>query len=305
MRILLTGGSGLVGSNFKESPRSELHELITPGSIELNLLDYQSVYKFLLNCQPDIVIHAAGRVGGIQANINSPVKFLVENIDMGKNIILSSKELGIERLLNLGSSCMYPKDYNGLLSEDMILSGMLEPTNEGYALAKILCQKLCHYISLAPEFSYKTIVPCNIYGKYDNFSSSKSHLLPAIISKIHDVVATGRQVVDIWGDGLARREFMYAGDLADCMYECVERFDELPSVMNVGVGVDHTINEYYQAVADVLNFKGTFVHDISKPVGMARKIVSIEKQLAWGWKSNTSIVDGIMKTYDYFLQHQI
>ena len=301
MRILLTGGGGLVGSNILEHPRARSHEFISPRTAELNLLDYEATAKFVLRCLPDIVIHAAGRVGGIQANLSHPVNFLVENLEMGKNIILAARAGGVSNFLNIGSSCMYPRGYSHPLSEEMILTGELEPTNEGYALAKIVCLKLCEYISQEKGCKYKTIVPCNIFGRHDSFSPGKSHLVPAIIAKLHNAIKARDPTVEIWGDGYSRREFMYATDLADCVLQCVERFDSLPSPMNVGVGRDYSINEFYEMAANVIGYEGEFVHNLSMPTGMARKIVSIEKQQAWGWSPKTSLRDGISKTYDFFL----
>ena len=302
MRILLTGGGGLVGSNVLQSARSQNHELFAPRSSLLNLLDFEGVQKYVADCKPDIVIHAAGRVGGIQANLAAPVDFLVENLDMGRNIILASRSAGVPRFLNIGSSCMYPRGHDTPLSEEMLLTGELEPTNEGYALAKIVCERLCQYVSRDQGFEYKTIIPCNIYGRHDSFSPAKSHLIPAIIYKLYSAMKSRDPTVEIWGDGLSRREFMYAADLADCIFDCIERFDSLPSIMNIGIGGDYTINQYYEVAASVLGFKGKFVHDLTKPVGMARKIVSIDKQLAWGWHAQTSLGEGIKQTYDYFLQ---
>ncbi|WP_115118577.1 NAD-dependent epimerase/dehydratase family protein [Synechococcus sp. UW105] len=301
MRILLTGGSGLVGSNILEISGNHSHEILAPRRTDLDLTQYSSVLKYISDCKPDIVVHAAGRVGGIQANIASPVDFLVQNIDIGKNIILASHSLGINRFLNIGSSCMYPKGRQDPLTEDMILAGELEPTNEGYALAKIMCQRLCQYISRDPNYQYKTIIPCNIYGRYDSFLPPKSHLIPAIIYKIHKAVQSGVQNIEIWGDGLAKREFMYATDLANCIFECIDRYDSLPPLMNIGLSEDFTINHYYEVAAEIIGFDGFFVHNTDMPVGMRRKKVSTNKQIAWGWRPMFSLNDGIKLTYEYFL----
>ena len=301
MRILLTGGSGLVGSNILEHHRSRSHTLIAPTSHELNLLDKVFLKKYISEIKPDIIVHAAGKVGGIQANISNPLNFLSTNLDIGKNLILAAHSCGVKNLLNLGSSCMYPKDCDIPLTEDLILNGRLEPTNEGYALAKIVCQKMCEYISYDSFFSYKTIIPCNIYGRYDSFDPAKSHLIPAVIHKIHNAIVKDIPSISIWGDGLARREFMYAADLADCIFSCVDRFSSLPPLLNIGTGRDYTINEYYEIIANVLGYKGEFSNDLSRPVGMNRKMVSTKKLDMWGWKPKTSLLDGIKYTYQYYL----
>ena len=207
------------------------------------------------------------------------------------------------RLLNLGSSCMYPRNSLEPLHEEMVLKGELEPTNEGYALAKVVTARLCEYITRENQnFQYKTLIPCNLYGRHDSFDPAHSHLVPAIIHKLHIAKQLGQDSVEIWGDGNARREFMYAGDLADCMIEAVRRFDTLPSTMNVGLGRDETINEYYRIAGEVAGYSGKFHHDLSKPVGMLRKLVAVEKSRAWGWRAKTDLRQGLRETYDYYLQ---
>ncbi|PIQ13484.1 MAG: GDP-fucose synthetase [Hydrogenophilales bacterium CG_4_9_14_3_um_filter_59_35] len=301
--VLLTGGSGLVGRNFLEHPAIGEFDILAPRSNELNLLDDRAVEAYLREKRPDIVIHAAGRVGGIQANIREPVRFLMDNLDMGRNIVWAARSTGVKHLLNLGSSCMYPRNAPNPLHEDMVLKGELEPTNEGYALAKVVTARLCEYISREDaSCQYKTLIPCNVYGRHDKFDPSHSHLVPAIIHKIYEAKLSGSAHVEIWGDGTARREFMYAGDLADCLVESVRRFDTLPDTMNVGIGEDASINEYYETVAEVIGYDGQFKHDLTKPVGMMRKLVSTDKTQAWGWRAKTSLRDGIAKTYDYYLQ---
>jgi GDP-L-fucose synthase len=306
IRILLTGGGGMVGSNLLEHPATVKFEVLAPRRSELDLSNFDAVQAYLRQHQPGMIIHAAGKVGGIQANMREPVGFLMENLDIGRNIVLAARQAGIKRLINLGSSCMYPRNHSEPLSEDMVLKGELEPTNEGYALAKVLTARLCDYICREDDsFQYKTLIPCNIYGRYDKFDPVHSHLVPAIIHKVHQAKQSGHEAVEIWGDGNARREFMYAGDLADALLRAISNFDSLPAYMNVGLGYDHTINDYYQAAAEVMGYNGGFVHDITKPVGMARKLVSVERQKAWGWSASHSLRDGIEKTYSYYLkEHQ-
>lgn len=299
--VLLTGGRGLVGRNILEHPAAAGWEIIAPSSTELDLRDYQATLNFVRRIRPDFVIHAAGKVGGIQANIAAPVEFLVTNLDIGRNIVMAGYEAGVRRLLNLGSSCMYPRAAPNPLREESILTGELEPTNEGYALAKIVAERLCQYIRhQQPSYEYKSMLPCNLYGRYDKFDPAHSHLIPAIIHKIHRAKMNGEDVVEIWGDGKARREFMFAGDLADAVIHALDTFDQLPDVFNVGVGADYSINEYYAAVADVVGWSGTFIHDLSKPVGMAQKLVSVERQSRWGWRPKFTLREGIETTYRYY-----
>ena len=301
--VLLTGGGGMVGRNILEHPIAQQFSFVCPTSSELDLRDFSSVKTFFSKTTPEFVIHAAGRVGGIQANIAAPVDFLVDNIDIGRNVILASRNAGVKKLLNLSSSCMYPRDAANPLTEDLILKGELEPTNEGYALAKIFATRLCEYIQKEDRsFQYKTLIPCNLFGRFDKFDPIHSHLIPAIIHKVHLAKTNQENTVEIWGDGTARREFMFAGDLADAVLKALNTFETLPSLMNLGLGIDYTINEYYEAASKVIGWKGKFAHDLSKPVGMRQKLVSTVLQEGWGWQSTTSLEEGIQKTYDFYLK---
>ncbi len=303
MRILLTGGGGMVGRHISESPETSRHQLFTPSSSELDLLDFECVDEWINSIQPDLIIHAAGYVGGIQANINEPVRFLIDNLEMGFNLIRASYKSGIKKFINLGSSCMYPRNGANPLREEMILKGELEPTNEAYALAKISVARLCAYIEKEnTSFRYKTLIPCNIYGPYDKFDPSCAHMVPSIIHKLHLAKYNGLNTVDIWGDGVARREFMYAGDLAAAVWFAVDRYENIPLLMNIGCGSDLTVNEYYRVIASVIGYEGTFIHDLSKPVGMSQKLVSTERAKQLGWQSKVGLEEGIYKTYNYYLQ---
>lgn len=304
MKVLLTGAGGMVGRNILEHPKAGGVEFLTPSRREVNLENYDAVYHYIQTHQPDCVVHAAGRVGGIQANMAHPVDFLVQNLDIGRNVIMASRNAGVRRLLNLGSSCMYPRDAQNPLTEAQILTGALEPTNEGYALAKIMAARLCDYVTREnPSYLYKTLVPCNLYGRHDKFDPAHSHMVPAVIRKIHLAVAAGKSEVDIWGDGTARREFMYAGDFADCIFFALEHFEQLPHNLNVGIGRDYSINEYYEAIAAAVGFTGHFVHDLSKPTGMRQKRVDDSLLTQLGWRAKTPLAQGIGETYHYFKQH--
>ncbi len=304
MNILITGGSGMVGRNLNEHPEMKSHKVFTPSSKELNLLSYDSIVKYIDGKNIDLIIHCAGKVGGIQANIKNPVNFLVENIDMGKNVVLAARECGIKKLLNLGSSCMYPRNATNPLSEDQILKGELEPTNEGYALAKIAVSRLCDYINKEDDsYFYKTLVPCNLYGRYDKFDPENSHMIPAVIRKIHEAKESSVEEVEIWGDGLARREFMLASDLSDFIVFSLRKMEELPQYVNIGLGNDYTINEYYKAIAKVIGYEGTFFHNLDKPVGMKQKLVDIKRMNDLGWNKTTKLEEGISKTYQFFLEN--
>lgn len=304
-KLLITGGRGMVGSNIVDHPRAMGCEILAPGRDELDLMERAAVDAYMVNHQPDIVIHAAGKVGGIRANIANPVEFLDQNITIGRNVIMGARDAGVRRLINLGSTCIYPRNAANPLSEDLLLTGELEPTNEGYALAKIVALRLCQYIRQEKQdFLYKTLIPCNLFGKFDKFDPQNSHLIPAIIHKVHLAKISGEPTVEIWGDGTARREFMYAEDLADAVFRAVDTLENLPDLMNIGLGEDNSINDYYHVVAKVIGWQGDFVHDLSKPVGMARKLSDTALQKNWGWSPKTTLEDGIAKTYKYYLELQ-
>lgn len=302
-RLLLTGARGMVGRNILKHPAAAGWEVLAPERHELDLFDRAATEAYVRRAMPDIIVHAAGRVGGIQANLAHPVAFLVENVDIGRNIVMAARDAGVRRFLNLASSCMYPREGTSPLREEAVLTGTLEPTNEGYAIGKIFATRLCEYIAREDaSFFYKTLIPCNLYGRYDKFDPAVSHLLPAIVRKVHEAKLRGDDEVEVWGDGQARREFMYAGDLADAVFRAAADIEAVPLLMNIGIGRDYTIDEYYRAAASVIGWKGRLRHDLSKPVGMRRKQVDISGQSDWGWAPSHSLHEGIAKTYAYYLE---
>ena len=301
---MITGSTGMVGQNISAHHKIKEHELLAPTRQELNLFDYENVEDYLNRNRPELIIHCAGTVGGIQANMREPFRFLLENIDMGRNIVLAACKVGINKLINLGSSCMYPRNAKNPLQEGMILKSELEPTNEGYALAKITIAKLCEYISKEnPDKQYKTLIPCNLYGKWDKFDPEHSHMIPAVIRKIQTAKINKQKLVEIWGDGTARREFMYSEDLADFVLYASDRFDDLPPLMNVGLGYDYTINEYYKIIAEVIAYEGEFIHNLDKPFGMRQKLLDISQQKKLGWEPKTDLRSGIKKTWEFYVEH--
>jgi len=306
MKLLITGSSGMVGSNIVKHSNANSYDILSPTSSELNLLDIKSVQNYININKPDMVIHSAGVVGGIHANMEQPIKFLVDNVQMGLNILLSSKYGNVKKFMNLGSSCMYPRDANNPLSEDLIFKGELEPTNEGYAIAKLTSTRLCEYINREnSSYLYKTVIPCNLYGKYDKFNTENSHMIPSVIRKINDAKNKNLKYIDVWGDGLARREFMYVDDFADFVYYAIDNFETMPQNINVGLGHDYTINEYYQKIAEVIGYQGEFTHDLSKPTGMQQKLIDDTNLKKFGWRYKTTLEQGIKKTYEYFLSEVV
>lgn len=304
-KVVVFGGSGMVGRNLLEQPDFSFWEWDAPSSAELDLRDRRAVIDYLDATAPDLIVHCAGKVGGIHANMHDPYGFLHDNALIGLNVIDAARAVGVPRLINLASSCIYSPEAPNPLTEDSILSGALEATNEGYALAKIAALKLCAYLSAQhSDLRYKTLIPCNLYGPYDHFGADRSHLIAAAIVKLHRAKAEGIRSVEVWGDGTARREFMYAGDLAEFIVKAVHRFDDLPLLMNVGVGEDHEINHYYEAVAKVVDWDGEFHHDLSKPSGMRQKLVDVGRQRALGWQPSTSLDAGLQAAYIDYLSSE-
>ena len=302
-KLLITGGSGMVGQNILNHPFAKSWEIFAPSSNELDLSNTLECEKYISKKMPNLIIHSAGKVGGIKANIAEPVEFLDKNIMIGRNVIMGARLAGVKNLINLASTCIYPRLAENPLNEELILKGELEPTNEGYAIAKIFSTRLCEFIRREdPTYQYKTLIPCNLYGLYDKFDPNKSHLVPAIIHKIHQAKISNKPSVEIWGNGNARREFMYSADLADAVFNAARNMEILPNKINIGTGNDYTINEYYKTIAEVLGWNGVFTHDLSKPVGMMRKLCDTSLQSNWGWKPKTSLKNGLTKTYQYYLE---
>jgi GDP-L-fucose synthase len=301
--ILLTGSSGMLGKNICEHEQFNHYKFLTPNSIEFNLLDINTVKNYFLNNKIDIIIHCAGIVGGIQANIKDPVKFLNHNLQMGLNLINTAFEFNIKHIINLGSSCMYPKDYNKKLEEKDLLASYLEPTNEGYALAKISIAKLCEYYNKQYNTRYINVIPCNLYGRWDKFNPENSHMIPSVIDKIYKAQLHNHEFVEIWGDGNSKREFMYAKDCADGIFFIIKNniFD---NYLNLGLGYDYSINEYYSIIANIIGYKGKFKHNLNKPTGMNKKLLDVNKINQYGWFPEHKLIDGIKKTFEFYLNQK-
>ncbi len=303
MRILITGGTGMVGRNIKESNLAKSHTILAPNRQELDLTDKLKVRQWLIAKSPEYIIHAAGLVGGIHANIANPSKFLISNLEIGCILISEAAEIGIKNIINLGSSCMYPRNISNPLKEEFLLQGELEPTNEGYALAKIAAQRLCDYlVKEDPSRNYLTLMPCNLYGRYDNFNANRSHLIASIIVKLHEAKVHNIPEVIVWGDGSAKREFMHVDDLVSSIWCLLPLIEELPNIMNVGIGQDHTILEYYKEAAKVIGYEGRFSFDLSKPIGMKQKLLNVKKINSFGWAPRVTLKEGLTITYNHYLE---
>jgi GDP-L-fucose synthase len=282
----------MMGSAFKRlAPKvAPSIDLLCPTRTELPLEAASAVSEWLVTEKVDAVIHAAARVGGIKANIAHPVDFLVENLRMNDAIIMGAHGAGVERLVFLGSSCMYPRDFRQPLEEGDIMAAPLEPTNEGYALSKITGARLCDYVSSSFENRhYRTLIPCNLFGTEDHFGSTASHLVAAIVTKVVEAREANHTSVEIWGSGNARREFLFTDDLVPFVLDSLSRLETFPEVLNVGYDADHSVQEYYEMVAELSGYKGQFTHDLSQPEGMMRKCMTSARAFEFGYEVKTEI----------------
>ncbi len=303
-KIFITGSTGMVGKNLLEKLKKK-YLIISSDRNSLDLKNYKDTKKFILESKPDIVLHCAGIVGGIQFNSVNNQKSLNDNIEIGKNLINACYEKKIYKLINFSSSCIYPKNINKPLKEKNILSNYLEETNEGYALAKIIALKLCEYINKENKnYNYKTFIPCNLYGQYDKFDTFRSHMIPAAIEKVYLAKKNNRKSVEVWGSGKNKREFMHVSDLADFTDFALKKFKKVPKIINVGTGKDYSINHYYKIISKVIGYKGNLQHNIKKPEGTKRKVVDVSLQKKLGWMPKITLEDGIYKTYNYYLSQK-
>ncbi|MEI8387777.1 MAG: GDP-L-fucose synthase [Verrucomicrobiota bacterium] len=300
-KIYVAGHRGMAGSGIVRSLKANGYEnLVLRTRAELDLLDAQAVRAFFDAERPEIVADAAARVGGIAANSEKPVEFLVENLTIQNNLICAAADYGARKLLFLGSSCIYPKLAPQPIPESALLTGPLEPTNDAYALAKIAGIKLCQAYAREYGKNFISAMPTNLYGPNDNFDLRSSHVLPALIRKVHEAKVAEAPEVPIWGTGNPRREFLHVHDLADACVFLLENYDS-PEVINIGLGEDVTIRELAETVCEVIGYQGALAFDHSKPDGTPRKLLDSQKLNSIGWKPKISLRDGIRNAYEWFL----
>lgn len=291
----------MLGSSLTRIAIRAGFDVIAPKRNELDLKVRCQVRDFLKANSPDCVIHSAALVGGIGANIAHPVEYLADNIQIDNNLLLSCHEYGIQRLIYIGSSCMYPKNIQSPMTVDQLFSGKLEPTNEGYALAKLVGTKHVQYISETRGVDWKVFIPSNLYGPNDHFAPDRSHLIAAIIRKVIEAKIASSSSIEMWGDGSARREFTYVDDLADFIITSLGNIEALPVAMNVGSGIDYSVSEYYGFVMDALKVQAELKMDTSKPVGMSQKLLDVTVARSNGWNPSTHIIPGIASTISWYL----
>lgn len=312
MKIYVAGHRGMVGGAICGAlqDRSDVM-LITRTSSELDLIDQAAVSDFMATEKPDQVILAAAKVGGIHANNTYPAQFIYENLMIEANVIHQAHAAGVQTLLQLGSSCIYPRLAPQPMAEDALLTGTLEPTNEPYAIAKIAGIKLCESYNRQYGRDYRSVMPTNLYGPGDNFHPENSHVLPALIRRFHEAKEDGLEHVTIWGTGIPRREFLHVDDMAaaslfvlDLPKETYDRETEpMLSHINIGSGTDVTILELAQTVARVVGYQGEIDTDTSKPDGTPRKLMDVSRLRRLGWTASISLEDGIAETYHWFLNN--
>jgi len=308
MRIYVAGHRGMVGGAISRKLRERGAEVITRTHAELDLTDQAAVRAFFAGEKPDGVVLAAAKVGGIHANNTYPADFIYENLMIEANVVHQAYAAGVQRLLFLGSSCIYPRAVEQPMREDALLTGVLEPTNEPYAVAKIAGIKLCESYNRQYGTDYRSVMPTNLYGPGDNFHPENSHVMPALIRRFHEAAASGAEEVVIWGTGTPYREFLHVDDMAEAslfvfdldreIYEA--NTEPMLSHINVGYGEDVTIAELAHLVADVTSFTGRIIFDTSKPDGTRRKLMDSGRLTAMGWKPSVPLADGLKETYAWF-----
>jgi GDP-L-fucose synthase len=292
----------MLGSALARSASRVGIDVLAPGRNVVDLRDIEQLRSFLNINKPDAVIHAAALVGGISANIARPIEFLSKNIEIDNHVLQACDEFGVERLIYMASSCMYPKDLQSPMRVEELFSGKLEPTNEGYALAKLVGTKHVQYVAEKKNVAWRVFIPSNLYGPSDHFDPDRSHLLAAIIYKVVEAKVNDSSVIQMWGDGSARREFTFVEDLADFTVASLESLQVFPPALNVGSGVDHSISEYYGFVMDALNVRAELEVDLSKPVGMSQKLLDIKVAKSHGWEPKTDLKIGLAATINWYLQ---
>jgi GDP-L-fucose synthase len=304
-KIYVAGHGGLVGSALVRLLRAHgFKNVIGRSRSELDLRNEQAVSDFFAAEGPQIVLLAAARVGGIKANAEAPVEFLVENLQIQNNVIRAAHESGVRKLVFLGSSCIYPKFAPQPIPESALLTGALEPTNEAYAIAKIAGMKLCQAFGREYGANFISLMPTNLYGPGDDFDLETSHVLAALLRKAHEAKLSGALTITVWGTGEPRREFLHVDDLAEAILFLLERYDS-PEIVNVGCGEDITVRALAKLICEVVGFEGELDWDRTKPDGTPRKLLDVSKLTKLGWKARIPLRDGIARTYEWFLENYV
>ena len=301
-RVFVAGHNGMVGRALVRRLEREPVELLTAPRAELDLTDPRAVDAWMSASRPDIVVIAAAKVGGIHANRTFPVDFLEDNLLIQTNLMRSSHRRGVDRLLFLGSSCIYPRDCPQPIREEYLLTGPLEPTNDAYALAKIAGLRLVRAYREQHGRSWIAAMPTNLYGPFDNFHPETSHVLPALLRRFHEAAVLGAASVPVWGSGSPRREFLHVDDLADACVHLLCHYDDAVAI-NIGCGEDLSIKQLAETIAGVTRYEGAIAFDATKPDGTPRKLLDTSRLTALGWSPSIALEDGLASTYTWFREH--
>lgn len=302
-KIFVAGHRGMVGSAITAKLLEKGHNnLVQRTSSELDLRNQEAVNEFFASEKPEYVFLAAAKVGGIVANNTYRGEFIYDNMMIQNNVIHAAYKNGVKKLMFLGSSCIYPKMAPQPLKEDYLLTGLLEPTNEPYAIAKIAGIKMCDAYRAQYGCNFISVMPTNLYGRNDNYDLNNSHVLPALIRKFHEAKIAGTPAVTMWGTGEPKREFLHADDLADACYFLMQTFNE-EGFVNIGTGEDLSIKELALMIREIVGYEGKIEHDLSKPDGTPRKLMNVDKLHQLGWKHRIGLKEGIRKVYSDFIQH--
>ena len=303
-RILVTGSAGMLGKAVCKSLKSPDIEIIKLTREKVDLRNPEDTLRFFSRNKPDLVVHCAALVGGIAANIDGGSKYFLENIELDRSVLYSARELKINDLIYIGSSCMYPANIDHPLRESEILTGALEPTNANYALAKILGLNVTRSIATEDGLNWRVFVASNLYGPHDHFNPNKSHLLAAIIQKAVEAQENNSKTIEMWGNGKPRREFTYVDDFANWIALSSKFLSQLPLVLNTGIGIDYSVEEYYEKVLVALNLDIKITANPNKPSGNLRKLMDSSLAKDYGWLATTDIDTGIAKTIDWYLKNR-
>lgn len=302
-RVYVAGHRGLAGSAiWRKLSETGFTNLVGASSSELDLRNRDAVFSFMREARPDIVIDAAAKVGGIHANDTYPAEFLSDNLQIQVNVMDAANDIDVNRLLFLGSSCIYPKFAEQPIKESSLLTGALEPTNDAYAIAKIAGIMQVQAARKQYGRHWISAMPTNLYGPGDNFHPENSHVLPALMRRIHEAKQTDAHEVTIWGSGTPRREFLYVDDLASAILHLLENYDS-PDTINVGVGEDVQIRELAEIIAETVGFEGELKQDTSQPDGTPQKLLDVSRLADIGWRAATGLREGVARTYDWYLNH--
>lgn len=303
-RVYVAGHNGMVGSALVRRLANENCEILTVDRKQVDLRDQTAITAWLAQNKPDVIFLAAATVGGIHANRSKPAQFLYNNLMIASNIIHGAKECGVQKLLFLGSSCIYPRNASQPITEEALLTGSLEPTNEWYAIAKIAGLKLAESYRQEYGCDFISCMPTNLYGLLDNYDLENSHVLPALLRKIHEAKQQNQKAVTLWGTGKPRREFLFVDDLADACVYLIKHYSD-PKTINIGTGKDLMISELAETIAEVLDFKGEFTYDTSMPDGTPQKLLDISRLKALSWAAKTNLQTGIKFTYEDYLRRHL